>query len=1059
MKNRILMAIIMLSASIPATFSQNYDFWADGFGCNILSEADKTIEVCEFNNDEGISDFVIPETINGYKVVSIPSNAFRQCDTWPITSITIPKSIMEIGYDGLSPFTNLKRVNISDLSSWCNIHFNNKYSNPLHYAGKLYLNGKRITNLVIPQDITRLNSYAFCGGDFSSVTLHGGVTSIGDYTFHKCNLSFITMNEGIRTIGREAFSYCSNISSLTMPESITSIGKDAFLMCNGLTRINITNLEAWCKIDFDNYASNPLYYAEKLYLNDEKITDFVVPENIKYISDYTFCGGDFSSITIPKTLKHLGYGAFYNNCKGGSVFVEDGITKLADGAFPNCKMTNITLPESLTIIGDGAFSGCTFLTSIDLPEKLDSIGDGVFSYSGLRTIVLPEGLKSMGDRAFMGCSKLRSAIISVKEIGDRTFADCTDSLTVELKEGVESIGYQAFINCNLVCLKLPKSLKKIGLRLFATNYSNLPGRIFELYIPDLTSWCGVHIYGDGSPNYYQNIEISNPMAFAKKVYINGVEFTGDLVIPDDVEALKDYTFWGLEVKSVTLPYFVKEYGRYPFYKCDELTINNPEPPYQTVVNGTDEMSILCYYTGKLYVPKSSVKRYENWVSSFERQGTKYFNCGQVIGTDLKTPEPTIKVKGRWVEIESPIPDAKLFYSMGGYDPGGNFGDEYTGPFKLNASTTLKACAEVSGLDKSDRVEIRVTGVNPRFTANTSSIEPTAYNGEVQFPQIEMDGVPVDANIFKDYISVSRFTGTNVYGQDVYEPIELEEAFALGKYKFQLDVDNDMYYGKSTCILRIHSNIYFNFGHVQFSETYDGKPKFPEVCNKDLYPGEFESWYGYVSAFKKLDSGEWQEIDKDNVINTGKYRFEVDETVWMINNRSDLTINKAYNYIDYTRLNDLSEGDIVNFIVTVKSHETVPTISGYDESIIGVTDAITEDNGDNGVVYTYQILAKKRGSTMLKITCPETENYKECNSSTIVKVAKNSGIDSAGESEINVYGKRGMIFIEGVLDDEIIEVYNSSGLCIYSGTERSIMIPTSGIYVVKIAGKAFKVAVQ
>ncbi len=57
----------------------------------------------------------------------------------------------------------------------------------------------------------------------------------------------------------------ASLKSISIPDSVTSIGSSAFSGCSGLTGVYITDLTAWCKIDFESYSANPLYYAEHLY--------------------------------------------------------------------------------------------------------------------------------------------------------------------------------------------------------------------------------------------------------------------------------------------------------------------------------------------------------------------------------------------------------------------------------------------------------------------------------------------------------------------------------------------------------------------------------------------------------------------------------------------------------------------------------------------------------------------------------------------------------------------------------------------------------------------------
>jgi hypothetical protein len=59
------------------------------------------------------------------------------------------------------------------------------------------------------------------------------------------------------------------ITQLILPHYVTSIGYAAFSGCSGLTSVHISDIAAWCDISFGYYNSNPLYYAENLYLNGE----------------------------------------------------------------------------------------------------------------------------------------------------------------------------------------------------------------------------------------------------------------------------------------------------------------------------------------------------------------------------------------------------------------------------------------------------------------------------------------------------------------------------------------------------------------------------------------------------------------------------------------------------------------------------------------------------------------------------------------------------------------------------------------------------------------------
>ena len=212
----------------------------------------------------------------------------------------------------------------------------------------------------------------------------------------------------VTSIGDYAFRNCSSPESITIPEGVTSIGYSAFEDCDFLESVYITNIEAWLSIDFSDLLSNPLFYTCDLYLNNELVTDLVIPEGITSIKDYAFSScSSLESITIP-----------------------DSVTSIGDYAFYYCSsLESVTIPEGVTSIGDAAFRDCSSLESITIPNSVRSIGNGVFYYcSNLESVIIPEGVTSIGNSAFSGCSSLESLTIpdSVRSIGNGAFANCSN---------------------------------------------------------------------------------------------------------------------------------------------------------------------------------------------------------------------------------------------------------------------------------------------------------------------------------------------------------------------------------------------------------------------------------------------------------------------------------------------------------------------------------------------------------------------------------------------------------------------------------------------------------
>lgn len=136
--------------------------------------------------------------------------------------MTIPNSVASIGQRAFENCNALTKVNIFDLHAWCNISFEDEFSNPLYYAKHLYLNDIDVKDLVIPDDVTSIRDYAFYNFTrLTSVIIPSSVTSIGGRAFYGCSgLTSVTIGNGVTSIGYEAFEHCSSLTSITC-EAVT----------------------------------------------------------------------------------------------------------------------------------------------------------------------------------------------------------------------------------------------------------------------------------------------------------------------------------------------------------------------------------------------------------------------------------------------------------------------------------------------------------------------------------------------------------------------------------------------------------------------------------------------------------------------------------------------------------------------------------------------------------------------------------------------------------------------------------------------------------------------
>ena len=89
-----------------------------------------------------------------------------------------------------------------------------------------------------------------------------------------------------------------------------------------------------------------------------------------------------------------------------------------------------------------------------------------------------------------------------------------------------------------------------------------------------------------------------------------------------------------------------------------------------------------------------------------------------------------------------------------------------------------------------------------------------------------------------------------------------------------------------------------------------------------------------------------------------------------------------------------------------------------------------------------------------ITC-RTTNGSNLTATCTVTVGTGA-VDGIEADAVTVRGENGVIRVEGA-EGARVEVFNTAGVCIYSGTDTEISVPQRGLYVVKVAGRATKLA--
>jgi len=581
----------------------------------IVPDSVRTISSYAFSGVTGLSEIRIPD-----EVIYLNEYMFSNCVS--LEKVTLPSNTTEVPKFAFYNCKNLKSIDLGTSLEKVNVAaFYNTALEEIDFPDTLigiydnaFLNCKNLKTVKLGKslefvidgafrDCTVENCYisnevvtarSVLGVDSSNIYFEDGVKEIEAKAFKSdYDIKELHFSDTVEKIGESAFNNCINLQTVNFGTGLLEVGTEAFYNCKSLDKVNLKNLHFWCNVRFSDEYSNPLYYAEKLYLNDVLVEELEIPKGVIAIGDYAFYNcKSIKKLIIPSSVKSMGVWGFYDveleeihlpsveewcdvSLKDGAfnltrdvtkVFMDgemitdlvipQNVTQIPDFAFKGWWFLESVTLNNITEIGRGAFTVCVNLEEINIPATTKKIGmDAFWGCTSLKAVNIENGLELIDAYAFKGCEALEKIVIpdSVKSIEFWAFSECIGLKEAVLGDGLEFVSEHTFEDCiSLESVTLGKNVK--GMNYCFGGCTSLK----ELKAPDLKMWCELAL------DFY-------PLSAVEKFYVNDELVEGELIIPDGVTKISSGVFGGYPlITGVKISDSVTEIEENAFYMCETL---------------------------------------------------------------------------------------------------------------------------------------------------------------------------------------------------------------------------------------------------------------------------------------------------------------------------------------------------------------------------------------------------------------------------------------------------------------------------------------------------------
>lgn len=534
----------------------------------------------------------------GGQVGKIPEFMFASL---PLTSITIPATVTEIGNDAFTDCKSLSSVVFEESSTPITVGYNTVGDDEGLFAES------PLTSVALYREI----AYTFPGPDAVNEGLFGGkenltnviindnVKTISPYMFANSAITALDL-KSVETIGNAAL-MGADFETLTIPASVNSIGDYAFANCESLKNLTFEANTKELTIGFQPGTDEhgPFYQSP--------LENVVVNRGIALTEAY-FKACDSSNEGIFATT---------HGNQNTSVSLGGLVTSIPKYMFSQLPINTITIPATVNSIGENAFQDCEALTELNFeagPESLKIYAQWVkisgktyyapFYDSPLSKIHLGRNIEYVSDNGNAFVPTVSShGLFNNDRGGDIERVE----LTFDPVYGPKTFSPYMFSDLKMESVKIPAYVNEIGNNAFELC-DKLSTITFEqsantLNMGYYVGFGGV-IFGDAGPfyscplttvNLYREINYTFGGAViddAAEGLFGNKTTLANVTLGDNVKTISPYMFAnsaitsldlksvvtignyalkGADFTSIIIPASVSSIDGYAFYDCSSLS--------------------------------------------------------------------------------------------------------------------------------------------------------------------------------------------------------------------------------------------------------------------------------------------------------------------------------------------------------------------------------------------------------------------------------------------------------------------------------------------------------